>query len=114
MATVRANCPDCGDVEFTTLDIAVRITAPDGSGTYAFVCPGCVETVVRAAERRTIDLLLSSGCRIATSEVPLEFLEPKCSRPLTKDDIESFAGKLYDGMNLKQAFEALVREVNSE
>ena len=33
MATIRASCPDCGDVEFTTHDVQVRVSAPDGSGT---------------------------------------------------------------------------------
>ena len=61
MATIRASCPDCGDVEFTTRDVQVRVSAPDGSGTYAFSCPGCAVTVVKAAETRTIDLLLASG-----------------------------------------------------
>ena len=54
MATIRASCPDCGDVEFTTRDVQVRVSAPDGSGTYAFSCPGCAVTVVKAAETRDV------------------------------------------------------------
>lgn len=61
MATVRASCPDCGDVEFTTSEVTVSISEPDGSGTYAFFCPGCRVTIIKSAEPRTIDLLLSSG-----------------------------------------------------
>ena len=26
MATIRASCPDCGDVEFTTRDVQVRVS----------------------------------------------------------------------------------------
>ncbi len=110
MPTVRASCPDCGDVEFTTRDIKVSVSAPDGSGTYAFACPGCACTVVKAAEKRTIDLLLASGVMLVCN-TPLEFHEPRFSRPLTHADIVSFASKLYDGMSLMDAFEALVEEL---
>ena len=114
MPTVRASCPDCGDVEFTTRDIKVRARAPDGSGTYAFLCPGCGVIVVKAAETRDIDLLLSAGCPMAGKDVPKEFLEPKCTQPLRQADIERFAGLLYDGEAYDEAFEELMQEIRDE
>lgn len=114
MASVRASCPDCGDVEFHSRDVTVRVSAPDGSGTYQFVCPGCDMIVVKAAETRTIDLLLSSGCSMATKDVPLEFHEAKCTQPLTEADIERYAGMLYDGEACDKAFEKLMQEIRDE
>ena len=90
MATIRASCPDCGDVEFTTADVQVRISAPDGSGTYSFRCPGCVVTVVKSAEPRTIDLLLASGVQEATNPLPAELGERRHGAPITHDDLLDF------------------------
>jgi predicted RNA-binding Zn-ribbon protein involved in translation (DUF1610 family) len=96
MATIRASCPDCGDVEFTTLDVQVRVSAPDGSGTYAFSCPGCAVTVVKAAETRTIDLLLASGVALAPGEPPAEIEErPYFDGPITHDDLLDFHDMLH-------------------
>ena len=96
MATIRASCPDCGDVEFTTHDVQVRVSAPDGSGTYAFSCPGCAVTVVKAAETRTIDLLLASGVIMAAGDVTAEIDErPYFADPITHDDILDFHNMLH-------------------
>jgi predicted RNA-binding Zn-ribbon protein involved in translation (DUF1610 family) len=93
MATIRASCPDCGDVEFTTRDVQVRVSAPDGSGTYAFACPGCAVTVVKAAETRTIDLLLASGVAMVA---PAEIDErPYFEDPITHDDLLDFHDMLH-------------------
>ncbi len=96
MATIRASCPDCGDVEFTTRDVQVRVSAPDGSGTYAFSCPGCAVTVVKAAETRTIDLLLASGVVMAPGDIPAEVDErPWFEDPITHDDLLDFHDMLH-------------------
>lgn len=95
MATIRASCPDCGDVEFTTRDVQVRVSAEDGSGTYSFRCPGCVVTVVKSAEPRTIDLLLASGVEQARSALPSEFLEERAGDPITHDDLLDFHDLLH-------------------
>ncbi len=96
MATIRASCPDCGDVEFTTRDVQVRVSAPDGSGTYAFSCPGCAVTVVKAAETRTIDLLIASGVTMASTEPPAEYVErPQFEDPITHDDLLDFHHLLH-------------------
>lgn len=96
MATIRASCPDCGDVEFTTHDVQVRVSAPDGSGTYAFSCPGCAVTVVKAAETRTIDLLLASGVVMAAGDSLAEIDErPYFEDPITHDDLLDFHDMLH-------------------
>ncbi len=97
MASIRTSCPNCGDVEFTTRDIQVEVTGEDGSGSYRFSCPGCASTVVKAAETRTIDLLLASG----VDQI----------YPLTASQIEEFANDLDDGSTFEDAFRELVREM---
>ncbi len=99
MATIRASCPDCGDVEFTTRDVQARISGEDGSGTYSFRCPGCKVTVVKSAEPRTIDLLLASGVEQATSVLPAEFSSSRrndpSARAITHDDLLNFHDLLH-------------------
>ncbi len=95
MATIRASCPDCGDVEFTTGDIEVRVSATDGSGSYSFCCPLCRITVVKSAEARTIDLLVASGVALTTDPVVAELEEPRDGDPITHDDLLDFHDLLH-------------------
>jgi hypothetical protein len=92
MATlIRATCSDCGDVELGTRDLVVRVCGDDGSGTYVFRCPTCDLPVVRPADRPTIDLLVSSGCRLEVWQVPSELVEPRPEgAAFTYDDIIDF------------------------
>lgn len=96
MATIRASCPDCGDVEFTSEDVQVRVSGDDGSGTYAFHCPSCRVTVVKAAEARTIDLLVASGvaAEIAPAMSEVEG-RPDDGEPLTHEDLLQFHELLH-------------------
>ena len=77
MATIRASCAECGDVELTTADVRVRVCTADNQGTYAFRCPVCLMTVVKPAEPRTVDLLVASGVTYETWAPPLELSEPR-------------------------------------
>lgn len=96
MATIRASCPDCGDVEFTSEDVQVRLSGDDGSGTYAFHCPSCRVTVVKAAEARTIDLLVASGVATVFEPVMADLEErPGEGEPFTHDDLVRFHELLH-------------------
>ena len=77
MATIRASCADCGDVELTTRDVEVRVCTDDNQGTYSFRCPGCDLVVVKAAEPRIVELLVASGVRLSTWSLPAELTEPR-------------------------------------
>src|SRR5688572_20035123 len=77
MATIRASCNECGDVELTTGDVHVRVCVADNKGTYAFRCPVCHMTIVKPAEPRTVDLLVASGVSYSTWSPPLELSEPR-------------------------------------
>lgn len=107
MATVRASCPDCGDVEFTTKDTYVSISEPDGSGIYAFRCPGCRVTIIKSAETRTVDLLLSYGAEHRNREAMIKALptghDPGVG-PITDDEqIDFHRILLYDSAWFQRA-----------
>jgi hypothetical protein len=108
MATIRASCEQCGDVELTTDDVQVRVCTLDNQGTYSFRCPDCAMTVVKPAETRTVDLLVASGVAYSTWSPPLELTEPRGSGPaITHDDLLDFHHQLEDDTALHEALMAL-------
>jgi hypothetical protein len=67
---IRANCPDCGDVELAPEEMLVEVSHDTedlvGAGSsYRFVCPDCTASVRKPADERIVQLLISGG-------VPLE------------------------------------------
>lgn len=96
MATlIRATCSDCGDVELGTRDLVVRLREDTESGTYVFRCPTCEAPVVRPADRPTIDLLVSSGCRLELWNTPAELVERHpVGEPFCYDDLIDFHEQL--------------------
>ena len=90
MATIRASCDRCGDIEMTSRDLTVRVCRNDGSGTYCFSCPRCSELGVRSAEPRVVELLVTSGVRLVTWSLPAELDEVHVGDPITHDDILDF------------------------
>ena len=90
MATIRASCPDCGDVELTTADITVRMCAADNQGSYVFRCPTCRMAVTKAAEPRIVDLLVTAGVRLDVWHLPAELDEPRTGEAFTHDDMLEF------------------------
>jgi hypothetical protein len=108
MATIRASCSDCGDVELTTADVKVRVCTADNQGTYLFRCPICRMTVVKPAEPRTVDLLVASGVSYTTWSPPLELAEPRgWGRPFNHDDLLDFHELLTDESRLSAAMASL-------
>ncbi len=109
MATIRASCTDCGDVELTTADVQVRICDDTNAGTYSFRCPHCRMTVVKSAETRTIDLLVASGVSFSTWRLPAELSEPRIGEPISHDDLLDFHHLLEND----NAFEEAIAEFSS-
>lgn len=108
MATIRASCEFCGDVELTTADVHVRVCTLDSQGTYSFRCPTCDMTVVKPAEARTVDLLVASGVSYSTWSPPLELTEPRgFGGPITHDELLDFHDQLEDDRVLYDALAAL-------
>lgn len=108
MATIRASCPTCGDVELTTADVRVRVCINDDRGEYSFRCPICRMTVVKGAEPRTIDLLVASGVALDTWSLPAELHERHEGAPITHDDLLDFHALLEDDRSLAEALAALL------
>jgi hypothetical protein len=108
MATIRATCGDCGDVELTTADVRVRICTADDQGTYLFRCPECSMTVVKAAEPRTLELLVASGVHVTRWDLPRELLESRpAGPPVSHDDLLDFHERLRDDWALAEALDLL-------
>jgi hypothetical protein len=95
MATIRASCPDCGDVELTTRDVQVRVCAEDSRGSYLFRCPACDMAVVKDAEPRIVDLLVAAGVRMSVWRLPAELAEERSGDPISHDDLLDFHTMLH-------------------
>lgn len=90
MATIRASCATCGDVEITSRDVTVRVCRDDSTGSYSFRCPACATTVVKDAEPRIVELLVTSGVDLVTWSLPAELHEVHDGDPIDHDDLLDF------------------------
>ena len=110
MATVRASCIDCGDIELTNEDIVVRVCLDDDRAECRFTCPACKMTTVKATDSRTVDLLISAGALMDTWVLPAELYEP-CrtseAKGIDHDDLIDFNKLLQDEQALAEAIAAL-------
>jgi hypothetical protein len=109
MATIRASCETCGDVELTTKDVSVQVCADNNQGSYSFLCPVCLLAVSKQAEQRIIDLLVSSGVRMSLWSLPAELREHRGGKAFTWDDVLEF----HDLLESDTWFEALLSEAGS-
>lgn len=96
MATIRANCNTCGDVEVSSLAVNVRVCRNDSSGSYSFCCPKCEGIVVAGAEPRIVELLVTSGVKLITWDLPAELSEVHHGDPISHDDLLDFHELLAD------------------
>jgi uncharacterized Zn finger protein len=90
VATIRASCPTCGDVELTSRQVTVRVCAGNNQGSYVFRCPDCTMAVSKLADPKIVDLLVSSGVRLTVWHLPAELAEAHEGAPITYDDLLEF------------------------
>lgn len=90
MATIRASCPSCGDVELTTRDVRVLLCSDTNEGSYAFQCPACTVAVSKAAEPRVVDVLVASGVKLTVWQLPAELNETHQGPAIGYDDLLQF------------------------
>ena len=90
VATIRASCPTCGDVELTSRDVSVQVCATNNQGSYAFRCPACRLAVSKLAEQRIVDLLVSSGVRLSVWSLPTELADRPSGPAISYDDLLEF------------------------
>ncbi|MEO7836099.1 MAG: hypothetical protein ABIS21_00480 [Acidimicrobiales bacterium] len=90
VATVRASCPECGDVELTTREVRVIVCSTTNQGSYAFQCPRCRLAVSKPTEPHVVDVLVASGATLAFSSMPAELNEFHSGPPISYDDLLAF------------------------
>jgi predicted RNA-binding Zn-ribbon protein involved in translation (DUF1610 family) len=90
MATVRASCPECGDVELTTRELRVMVCSTTNQGSYAFQCPTCHLAVSKATDARVVDVLVASGATFTIWRMPAELSERHSGPPISYDDLLAF------------------------
>jgi len=90
MTTIKATCPDCGEVDLTAEDVLLRIGATRSVNSYGFTCPDCAEFVEKPADERVVRLLLSGGVVPVPVHVPAEALEIHVGPPINHNDILEF------------------------
>lgn len=91
MATIKATCPMCGDVDLVPRQVRVRVVEAveesHSRRTYAFGCPVCHEDVEKPADEEVVRLLTSAGVAVDRIPVPAEAREPHTGGPLGYDDL---------------------------
>jgi hypothetical protein len=111
MTTIRTTCPKCGAVEMGVEGVFLSLQNEGGEGCYRFLCPGCLATVEKPADRKIVALLLSVGVDVDGLEDPAvaaKLLEPEVEpmegrsegAPFTVDDLISFHFLLLDDERL--------------
>jgi hypothetical protein len=94
MTTIKATCPNCGDVDLTPADVTVTVARQLGWSTYTFRCARCSDAVCKPADDEVVQALTGAGVRVERVEVPSEYLEAmiltRTSPPLTDDDLLDF------------------------
>jgi hypothetical protein len=90
VATIRASCPTCGDVELTSGDVTVLVCSTTNVSSYAFQCPTCDVAVTKPAEPRVVDLLVSTGVKLSVWQLPAEMQEVHDGPPINYDDLLEF------------------------
>lgn len=91
MATIKATCPVCGDVDLTPRQVRVRVVEAldeeSSHRTYTFGCPSCHESVVKPTDAEVVRLLASAGVLVERVAVPAEAREPHRGDPIGYDDL---------------------------
>ncbi|MFN8028613.1 MAG: hypothetical protein U0W40_20335 [Acidimicrobiia bacterium] len=114
MTTVRAQCPECGDVRLQINDLTV-VVGDDAEmpSSYRFCCPVCDHVVTREATARIVDLLVGAGAAQEIFRWPAELAEPHMGPPLTADDLLDLHVKLATDTWFDEVV-ALVRHTTPE
>jgi predicted RNA-binding Zn-ribbon protein involved in translation (DUF1610 family) len=91
MATIKATCPLCGDVDLAPRQVTVHVVEAiddaDSRRTYEFSCPSCADRIEKPADAEVARLLASAGVRTTTVPVPPEAREGHHGAPIGYDDL---------------------------
>lgn len=90
MTTIKASCPNCGEVELTPADVSLMVCTHAALSYYAFECMTCTEEIRKPADDHVVSLLVSGGVPAQVWELPAEVLEVKTGPALSYDDLLDF------------------------
>lgn len=91
MATIKAECPECGAVRLRVRDITVRVCVDDDrQGSYRFRCPECATAVLHDASSAICALLVSVGVDEEVWHLPAELDEAHPGPAFSHDDLLDF------------------------
>jgi predicted RNA-binding Zn-ribbon protein involved in translation (DUF1610 family) len=102
--SIRATCPDCGDVDLNVRQLRAQLCVDNEQGSYAFVCPVCEVEVSRPAEPGVIDLLVSAGVELSIWERPTDDSAGHDGPAFTWDDVLS----LHEALEQPDWFDRLM------
>ncbi len=91
MTTIKAACPDCGDVSLKPRQLRLVVCTRTEWSYYSFLCPDCGDEVRKHADSEVIALLTSGGVPAEPWHIPAEAMEPHEGPPLVYDDLLDFA-----------------------
>jgi predicted RNA-binding Zn-ribbon protein involved in translation (DUF1610 family) len=90
MTTIKATCPECGEVTLTPEKFELRVFAEvDEQDYYAFDCPVCGDRVAKSADARVVRLLRTGGVEPVESACHPEH-PPAGLSPITRDELLEF------------------------
>jgi endogenous inhibitor of DNA gyrase (YacG/DUF329 family) len=87
VATVKAECPECGPVRLRARQLTVRVCVDDEHRAYRFRCPRCARAVVRDTSAAIGALLVSVGAAEEPWRLPAELDERHDGPPLSTADL---------------------------
>lgn len=90
MTTIKATCPECGEVSLKPEDLELRVFAEsDERDYYAFDCPECGDRVSKSADARIVRLLRTGGVEPVGPATHPE--RPRLDLPpITRDELLDF------------------------
>ena len=94
--SIRATCPDCGDIKFGAERFTIRTRRGVDGGQYRFLC-SCGKIVLKDASEPIIQLLRDAYVKEEVWELPLELIERPTDGTLAEDDLIDLALSFEDG-----------------
>ena len=92
MTTIKATCPDCGDVTLTIADVRLEVeeTLTESVTCFAFECRACERHVRGEATPEVVRSLSRAGATVRHFRLPAEAREAHSGPVISEDDVIQF------------------------